>query len=83
MKKADITFDELREFLKDLGFREIPDDKPRMRFDHPSGSVLLYRPYRANERVNARDILATGIQLVEQGLVNSSDFERFQQKTPA
>jgi hypothetical protein len=83
MKKSDVRFDELREFLKELGFREIPEDQPRVRFDHPSGSVLLFRPYKGKEKVSARDMLVTGIQLVDQGLVHSSDFERFQQKAPA
>jgi hypothetical protein len=83
MKRSDVTFDELRSFITELGFCEIKEDEPRMRFDHPSGSVLLYRVYKPKEKVSARDILATGRQLVDQGLIDSSAFDQFQQKTPA
>jgi hypothetical protein len=83
VKKSDVTCDELRDFLLGLGFREIPD-KAGLRFEHPSGSILLYRLYKPTEKINARDIHATGGQLIDHGLVDPSEFARFeQQKTPA
>lgn len=83
MKKSDITFDELREFLTELGFREIPEDKPRVRFDHPSGPVLLFRLYKGKEKVNARDVWAMRLQLDQQGVIDAPDFDRRLHKTPA
>lgn len=83
MKKSDISFDEFREFLKVLGFREISEDKPRLRFDHPAGPVLLFRLYKATEKVNARDIVVVRRQLEDQGVIAATDFDRLLQKTPA
>jgi hypothetical protein len=82
MKHTDVTFDELRGFLLELGFRETPE-KTRLRFEHPSGSILLFRLYNAKEKVSARDLLLVGEQLVDQGLIEPSVFDRFLQKTPA
>ena len=83
MKRSDVTFHEFREFLLELGFREIPQEKPRFKLEHPSGSILLFRLYKDREKVTARDVLIVRRQLEEQGVIESSAFDRLLQKTPA
>jgi hypothetical protein len=77
MKKNGITFHELREFLVELGFSETPE-KTRIRFAHPTtGTVLLFRPFGRKEIVPARDMLVVRRQLVDNGLIEDANFDRF------
>jgi hypothetical protein len=82
VKTTDVTFDEFRQFLLELGFRETPE-KTRLRFEHPSGPILLFRLYKNREKVLARDMWATRHQLDQQGVIEATDFDRLLQKTPA
>ena len=50
MKNTNITFNELRELLLELGFRETPQ-KTRLRFEHPAaGTILLLRLYTVKKK---------------------------------
>lgn len=83
MKNTAVTFAELRELLFELGFREKPE-KTRLRFEHPAvGTVLLFRLYDRTEKVNARDMLVVRGQLEDNGLIESSAFDRFLQNATA
>ena len=82
MKLTDVTFDELRDVLAEIGFRET-QEKTRKRFEHPLGPVLLYRLYKDKEKISARDMLVTRGQLDDQGLIDAAEFDRRTQKTPA
>jgi hypothetical protein len=66
MKNSDVTFAELREFLLDLGFRETTE-KTRLRFEHPCGSILLFRLYKGREKVSLPDMLVLRVQLEDRG----------------
>jgi len=83
MRTTDIPFDELRELLLALGFAETPE-KTRLRFANPTdGTILLFRKYDAKENVSARDMLVVRRQLVDNGLIEESAFDRFLQKATA
>ena len=83
MKKSGITFAELRDLLLELGYSETPE-KTRLRFVHPRYQTdLLFRPYRPKEMVHPRDILLVRRQLVDNGLIEESDLDRFLQKASA
>jgi hypothetical protein len=83
MTKSDITFEELREFLLELGCSEAKDSQ-RIAFAHPAlGTFLLLRHYGRKEHVNARDLVVVRRQLVDNGLIEESAFDRFLQKASA
>ena len=83
MKLSTVTFAELRQLLKDLGFQETAKDQfPR--FEHPaSGTVFHYRPYRPDDFVTAMDLARTSYQLNWRGLLPPEAFEDRLKKTPA
>lgn len=83
MKHSDITFDELRELLLDLGCAATAE-KERTTFSHPRlGSFLLLRPYGAKDAVSARDMLVVRRQLVDNGLIEPAAFDHFLDKASA
>ncbi|MCI0381100.1 MAG: hypothetical protein L0215_26245 [Gemmataceae bacterium] len=83
MKKSDVTYEELRELLLDLGCSEARDSK-RLAFTHPAlGTFLLFRLYGPEENVNARDMVVVRRQLIDNGLIEESAFDRFMQKASA
>jgi hypothetical protein len=74
MKKTNVTFEELRQLLLDLGFDVLEDT----RYEHPvTKTVLLFRPHAPKEHVTDRDMLVVRRQLVDNGLIQSSAFDRF------
>jgi hypothetical protein len=80
MKKNGITFVELRELLLELGFRE----KSPTRFEHPATkTILLFRGHGPKGMVNDREMLVVRRQLVDNGLIAASAFDRFLQKVSA
>ena len=84
MRKNGITFGDLRLLLLELGFREAAMDGNHFRFEHPvTGTVLLFRIYRANEFISERDILVVRRQLVDNGFIELSTFDRFLEKETA
>jgi hypothetical protein len=84
MKKAGITFAELRELLLDLGFSESLEEKKATRFTYPATrTFLLFRAYRPKEIVHIRDMLVVRRQLVDNGLIEPAVLESFLQKASA
>ena len=84
MRKNDITFGELRDLLLEVGFSECPREQGRLRFEHPViDTVLLFRPYRASEVVNQRDMAVVRRQLVDNGLIEGAAFDRFLERASA
>lgn len=74
MKKTNITFAELRSLLKDLGFRATDSTT----FEHPkTKTVLLFREQASKDLVSERDMVVVRRQLVDNGLIDVSAFERF------
>ena len=73
-KKKTILFDELRQILKSLGFREGRTDNA-MVFDGDKVHLLLFRLYADNEPVDARDIVSTRRFLDAWGMLDAADFD--------
>ncbi len=83
-KKNGITFGELRELLLEVGFSEFPQERDRLRFEHPvTGTILLFRPYDSDEAVTHRDMVVVRRQLVDNGLIEGAAFDRFLQRASA
>jgi hypothetical protein len=83
MKTSSVRFAELRRMLVDLQFTETHSDT-YWRFEHPaSGTVFVFRPYGATERVTAQDIAATRQHLDWRGLLKARAFDDSLKKTPA
>jgi hypothetical protein len=84
MRKNGITFSELRELLLELGFCELPQAPNRIRFEHPmTGTVLLFRAHESKDRMTEREMLVVRRQLVDNGLIEGSAFDRFLQRASA
>jgi hypothetical protein len=84
MRRNGIRFEDLRLLLLELGFREAAMDSNHFRFAHSvTGTVLLFRMYRANEVVSDRDILVVRRQLVDNGFIELAAFDRFLEKATA
>ena len=83
-KKNGITFGELRQLLLEVGFSESPQERDRLRFEHPvTGTILLFRPYDSNEAASRRDMAVVRRQLVDNGLIEGAAFDRFLEKASA
>lgn len=83
MKKNGITFEELRGLLQELGCIETPEAK-RTTFAHPAlGTFLLFRSYAPKEIVSSRDMLVVHRQLIDNGLMEETEFDRFRHKATA
>jgi len=85
MKKSkSIAYAEFRQFLQELGYKEKPTKSSQI-FHHPKEGLILFRRYRDNEKVDARDLLSTRKFLDLRGLLNEADFDKFIQRasTPA
>jgi hypothetical protein len=83
MKRTKVRFADLQRLLVELGFRQVPRSRG-YRFEHePSETVLLYRPYEADEFVTATDLTGTQHQLDWRGLLAPETFADRLTKTPA
>jgi len=84
MRKNGITFGELRELLREVGFSESAQQPNRIRFEHPATStVLLFRVYDSSETVNDREMVVVRRQLVDNGLIEGAAFDRFLERASA
>lgn len=84
MRKNGITFGELRDLLRELGFSEAPQQPNRIRFEHPgTGTVLLFRAYEVTEPLNDREMVVVRRQLVDNGLIEVPAFDRFLESASA
>jgi hypothetical protein len=83
IRKSTVRFGQLRSFLESLGFHA-EREKAGWRFEHaPSGTVLLFRPYRANDFVYAMHLFQVRSALDWNGLVAAEAFDDSLTKTPA
>ncbi len=83
-KKNGIAFGELRELLLEVGFSESPQERDRLRFEHPvTATILLFRPYDSDEAVSHRDMVVVRRQLVDNGLIEGAAFDRFLERASA
>jgi hypothetical protein len=83
-KKNAIPFGDLRELLLEVGFSESPQERDRLRFEHPvTGTILLFRPYDSDEVVRDRDLVVVRRQLVDNGLIDGAAFDRFLERASA
>lgn len=84
MKENGLVFKDLRDLLLRLGFAESLDDRGRSTFLYPrTETFLLFRAYEPKETVSARDMVAVRKQLVDNGLIKETAFDRFLQKASA
>jgi hypothetical protein len=82
-KRSALSFAELRQFLLDLGFTQSKRGKFWC-FEHaPSGTLLLYRPYRARERVTLLDVHRTRLDLDGGGVLEEQAFDELLKKATA
>ena len=73
-KNKTVLFDELRQILKSLGYREKRTENAIV-FDRDQVRLLLFRLYGDNEPVDARDIASTRRFLDAWGLLDAVDFD--------
>ena len=74
-KRSAVTFAELRQFLVGLGFTQSKRGKFWC-FEHASAeTTVLYRPYRARERVTLLDLHRTRQDLDLRGLLSEQEFD--------
>ena len=82
-KRSAITFAELRQFLLGLGFTFSKRGKFWC-FEHASSeTILLYRPYRARERVTLLDLHRTRLDLDGRGVLEEQAFDELLKKATA
>ena len=73
-KMRPVPFAEFRTFLQRLGYVEKRVPKGRV-FQHPEEGLLLFRFYRDDEPVGARDLLSTRRFLDLRGMMEADDFD--------
>jgi len=83
LKNDKVSFECLRKVLRDLGFVETVVPGPYLLFEHsPSGTLLPYRAYKADDSVSWADLVMTRRLLDERGLMEAEEFEALLQKAP-
>jgi hypothetical protein len=84
MPTGDRTFAALRRLLLDLGFVEKVVPASHVLLEHaPSGTVLVFRPYRPQEKVSLPDLVSVRTQLDERGLLAADALENLLRKASA
>lgn len=73
---AKVTFGQIHRLLGRLGFVRTPVEGPHVLFEHkPSGALLVFRPHRLSERVDAMTLSIVQKTLDEYGLLDRDEFE--------
>ena len=83
IKLSQISFAQLRRFLLDLGFTEVPAKRGRRLEHRPSNTLLVFRPYRLREKIHMPDLVRIKSDLDWWGLVPADSFDDTLQKAPA
>jgi hypothetical protein len=80
-----MKFSELRRLLSQLGFREIPVQKPFIGFQHVDDpeAWLMFPSYRGNARVAPHHLFQVRVMLDGWGLMEAADFDRLVGAVPA
>ena len=71
-----ITFSEFRDLLEGLGYKLKRTTEGEI-FHPPEEGLILFRRYRANEKVYPGDLLYTRRFLDLRGLLEESEFDKF------
>lgn len=78
MSRSRITFAQLRQLLRDMGFSEIVTPKSHVFFAHePSGAETALPIYRSNQIVMPHHLATVRIMLDAKGLMNGDAFDDF------
>ncbi len=72
--KPAVSFHDFRAFLERLGYEEKRTETALV-FHHPAEGLLLFRMYRDDEAVDARDLLTTRKFLDLRGLLDAASFD--------
>jgi predicted RNA binding protein YcfA (HicA-like mRNA interferase family) len=84
MRTSDLTFAALRSLLLDLGFVENTVPGSHFLFEHASsGTVLVFRSYRPQEKVNLPDLVSVRIHLDQRDLLAADAFDNLLRKASA
>jgi hypothetical protein len=84
MRSNNLSFAALRRILLDLDFVETVVPGSHVAFEHaPSDTVMMFRPYRPDERVGLADRLSVRRQLDERGLLPAESFDARLRKASA
>jgi len=77
MSKTRIRFATFRNFLSDLGFRQIGLSDSHIAFQHDTTDTLLALPiYKANQYVASHHLAMFRAQLDAKGILDAADFDR-------
>ncbi len=82
-KRSDVTFAELRRFLSELGFTPSKRGKFWSFENAGAETTLLYRSYRARERVTLLDLHRTRQDLDWRGILDERSFDDHLRKATA
>ena len=75
VKKSNVRFAQLRAFFEGMGCYA-KREKKGWRIEHaPTGTVFIFRPYRANDLVYAPDLFLIRSQLDARGMVAHKSFD--------
>jgi len=75
VKKSNIRFVQLKEFLEGMGFTATRG-KAGWRFEHePSGTIFHFRPYRVTDRVYYIHLFVVRSQLDARGMLSERAFD--------
>lgn len=84
MATSDLTFAALRHLLLDLDFVEKTVPGSHEVFEHaPSGTVLIFRLYRPQDKVSLPDLVSARVHLDERGLLTADAFDNLLRKVSA
>jgi predicted RNA binding protein YcfA (HicA-like mRNA interferase family) len=84
MRTSDLTFASLRSLLLELGFVEKSVPGSHFMFEHaPSDTVLVFRPYRPQEKVNLPDLASVRTHLDQRDLLRADAFDNLLRKASA
>jgi hypothetical protein len=77
MAEPRFRFSSLRQLLLDLGFKEVPVEKPHIGFQHDAPDLLIaLPPYRSNAPVAPHHLVYVRMMLDGKGLMNADEFDR-------
>lgn len=77
MAETRIRFANFRDFLLDLGFRQVVLSDAHMAFQHDTTDTLLALPvYKANQAVAPHHLAMFRAQLDAKGILDADDFEQ-------
>lgn len=82
MKRSDVTYRQLHEVLRSLGFtcRPAQHDPPGQIYEHEAGAVVMLPAFRESDKVFEHHLAAVRVELDNFGLADPSVFAAKLQK---